>query len=154
MKNHYKGSKAALILMPLHCPPTHSPSTRSPFTASHCPRPHPPTFLYASWNSLLLHQIEKLHCKPQKSHSPFLVHIPPEEAVARTKSLVQLQHLPSVAASLVFQLPYSSPGKAHEAHCKRHISYISSTAEAVTNWLHVSRFQNEEAVRIHSSDYL
>lgn len=151
MKNHYKGSKAALILMPLHCPPTHSPSTRSPFTASHCPRPHPPTFLYPSWNSLL-HQIEKLHCKPQKSHSPFLFYIPPEEAAARTKSLVQLQRLPSVAASLVFQLPYSSPGSwstlqethfIHKLHSRGSYELISRLT-----------LPNEEAVRIHSSDYL
>lgn len=85
MKIHYKGSKPALNLTPLHCPPTRPPSTSSPFTASHCPRPHPPTFLYAHLEIASC----CIRCKSYTTNHaeitalPIAVYIPPEEMAAR-----------------------------------------------------------------------
>lgn len=137
MKIHYKGSKAALILTPLCCPSAHPPRTSSPFTASHCPRPHHPTFISATleiaascirWKSFATNHAEV-------TVLPTLVCAPPEEVAARTGEPCLPAPLPLTATALVFQPLYSSLGKAHQ----RHISpkYISST---VTNISHVAHF--------------
>jgi len=109
-KTHCKGSKAALNLMPLHCPPIHPPSTSSPFAASHCPRPHPPTLLYAQ----LEIASSCIRCKSYATNHtevpvlPILVYIPPEEVAARageprlTAALATDCHIPCLPATLVF----------------------------------------------------
>lgn len=72
--------------MPPHHPPTHPPSKSSPFIASRCPRPHPPTFLYA-------HLEIASSCVRWKSYAadrtetpvlPVSVYVLPEEVAART----------------------------------------------------------------------